>query len=363
MKKNTRPHTLIIAEAGVNHNGSIENAKKLIAAAASAGADVVKFQTFNSKNLVSKHALMADYQKKNLNKETTQYEMLKKLELSEEDHFVLKKYAQSKKIEFLSTAFDIESLKFLVSKVGIKRIKVSSGEITNAPLLLEMGRTKLPFIISTGMADLGEIRTALGFLAWGALVPKKFPKISQLNSFLKESRTIKYLKSNATILHCTTEYPAPFSELNLNCITSLKKQYALPVGYSDHSLGIEAPIAAVCLEATVIEKHFTLDKNLEGPDHKASLEPFELKQMVSAIRNLEVSFGDGIKKPTASEIKNKAVARKSLVASENIKKGDYFTLDNLTTKRPGSGISAIHFGNYLGKKSKHSYSKDDLINE
>lgn len=307
---------IIIAEAGVNHNGDINIAKKLIEAAAEAGADYVKFQTFNSKKIVSKNALKANYQIENTNNgEESQLEMLQKLELTPQMHFELIDHCKKSDIKFLSTGFDLESLDFL-NQIGIDLFKVPSGEITNLPYLRRLGSMGKPVIISTGMATMEEIQDTL-------------------NVIIKAGTK----KSDVTILHCNTEYPTPMEDVNLKAMLSIKEKFQTQVGYSDHTLGIEVPIAAVAMGATVIEKHFTLDKNMEGPDHKASLNPFELKEMIKAIRNIEVAVGDGLKIPSKSELKNKSIARKSIVASVNIAKGTIFTENNLTVKRPGNGIS------------------------
>tara|TARA_B110000114_G_scaffold173855_1_gene201826 strand:- start:5988 stop:6992 length:1005 start_codon:yes stop_codon:yes gene_type:complete len=329
---------LIIAEAGVNHNGDINIAKQLIDAAAKAGVDYVKFQTFNSKKLVSKNAQKASYQKANTsNKTESQLSMLQKLELSKDEHYELISYCKTKNIKFLSTGFDIDSIEFL-NDLNIDLFKVPSGEITNLPYLRKIGELKKPVIISTGMAEMKEIEDAL-------------------NVVLKSGSHL----SDVTILHCNTDYPTPMIDVNLRAMLSIKEQFEVNVGYSDHTLGIEIPIAAVALGAKVIEKHFTLDKTMEGPDHIASLEPNELKAMVDAIRNIERAFGDGIKKPSVSEMKNKTVARKSIVANKPIKKGELFTKDNLTIKRPGNGLSPMLWDKVIGTKASVDYQEDDLI--
>lgn len=330
--------TIIIAEAGVNHNGDINLAKQLIDAAAIAGVDYVKFQTFKSDKLVSKNAEKANYQKENTNDSNdSQLKMLQKLELSEADHYKLIDYCKSKDIKFLSTAFDLESIDFL-NKLNIDLFKIPSGEITNYPYLEKIGSLGKHIIISTGMATIEEIGNAMAVL-------------------IKNGT----LRHQITVLHCNTEYPTPMEDVNLKAMETIADTYSVPIGYSDHTLGIEVPIAAVALGATVIEKHFTLDKTLPGPDHKASLEPDELKAMVKAIRNIEDAIGDKDKAPTPSELKNKAVARKSIVASTTIKKGDILTKDNITTKRPGTGISAMEWPNIIGTKAKKDYFEDDLI--
>lgn len=330
--------TLIIAEAGVNHNGDIKLAKQLIDAASEAGVDYVKFQTFKSEKLVSKNAEKASYQKENTEDASeSQLKMLQKLELSEADHFELIEYCKSKNIKFLSTAFDLESIDFL-NKLNIDLFKIPSGELTNYPYLEKIGSLGKRIIISTGMATIDEIGQAMAVL-------------------IKNGT----LRHQITVLHCNTEYPTPMHDVNLHAMQTIADTYSVPIGYSDHTLGIEVPIAAVAMGATVIEKHFTLDKTLPGPDHKASLEPDELKAMVKAIRNIEDALGDEEKQPTPSELKNKVVARKSIVASTTIKKGDILTKDNITTKRPGNGISAMEWPNIIGTTAKKDYLEDDLI--
>jgi len=325
----------IIAEAGVNHNGDVKLAKKLVDAAKSAGADAVKFQTFKAECLVSKAAQKAEYQKHTTGADESQLEMVKKLELSFDDFKFLKKYCEQKEILFLSTPFDFDSIDFLES-LKIPIFKVPSGEITNLPYLMKIANTGKPVIISTGMSDLDEVGSAL--------------------EVLRENGA-----GTMTLLHCNTQYPTPFEDANLKAMLALKERFGLAVGYSDHTLGIEAPIAAIALGATVIEKHFTLDKSLEGPDHKASLDPQELKAMVGYIRNIEVALGDGIKQPSVSETMNKEVARKSIVARRNIVKGEIFTQDNLTVKRPGNGISPMKWFEVLGMSAKRDFCEDELI--
>ncbi len=333
-----RDKVLIIAEAGVNHNGDINLAKKLIDAAAAARVDYVKFQTFNSKKLVSKIAQKAKYQIDNTNNDSdSQLAMLQKLELSKEAHLELIHYCKSKNIKFLSTGFDLDSLDFL-NGLNIPLFKVPSGEITNLPYLRKVASFGKPVIISTGMADMREIEDALNVI---------------LEQGLK--------KEDLTILHCNTEYPTPMKDVNLRAMNTIKLQFDVRIGYSDHTLGIEVPIAAVALGATVIEKHFTLDKGMEGPDHKASLDSQELKAMVSAIRNIEKAMGNGIKAPSPSEIKNKPIARKSIVASKAIKQGEFFSENNLTIKRPGTGVSPMKWDEVIGTTATKSYSEDDLI--
>jgi N-acetylneuraminate synthase len=329
--------TLIIAEAGVNHNGDIDLAKQLVTAAAASGADMVKFQTFKAHNLVTKTASKAAYQNKTTDETESQFEMIRKLELSKADHELLIEECNRHGIGFFSTAFDTDSFDMLVN-MGIKQVKIPSGELTNLPLLRYMTRLGLPVILSTGMANMGEIEAALGVI--------------------ENSGTPRSL---ITVLHCTTEYPTPMNEVNLRAMLSIKSAFRVKVGYSDHTPGIEIPIAAVALGATVIEKHFTLDRNLPGPDHLASLEPKELKAMVDAIRNIELALGDGIKRPSASELKNIPIARKSLVALQSISAGEFFSADNIGTKRPGTGISPMLWDDVIGRKATRDFNQDELI--
>ena len=330
---------IIIAEAGVNHNGDISKAFQLIDAAVAAGVDYVKFQTFKADNLVSKNAKKADYQIQNTkNDSDSQLDMLKKLELSHSQHEELIKYCKEKNIVFFSTAFDLDSLDYLAS-IGLKLVKIPSGEITNLPYLQKAANLFDEVIISTGMSLMSEIGEAL-------------------EVFLKAGIE----KDKITILHCNTEYPTPMKDVNLKAMLSIGNEFGVKIGYSDHTLGIEVPIAAVAMGATVIEKHFTLDKTLPGPDHAASLEPHELKAMCQAIRNIEEALsGNSIKEPTESEMKNIAIARKSIVAKQNIAEGAIFTEHNITTKRPGNGISAIKWEEVLGKVAHRDFNADDLI--
>ena len=330
--------TLIIAEAGVNHNGNIAKAKALIDKGAEAGVDFVKFQTFKAGNLVTKQAKRAAYQDKNTQDNDSQYEMLKKLELSQAVHQELIDYCAQKGVQFLSTGFDFESLEFLAG-LGITIAKIPSGEITNLPYLRKIATLFPEVILSTGMATITEIKDAVKVLTDNGIS-----------------------KDKITILHCNTEYPTPMEDVNLKAMLHIQRELRVPVGYSDHTLGIEVPIAAVALGATVIEKHFTLDKTLPGPDHKASLEPEELKAMVMAIRNIEKAIGgSGLKEVSKSEAKNKPIARKSIVATKTIKKGDLFSVENLTVKRPGTGISPMQWDNVIGKTAKKDFEEDDLI--
>ena len=313
--------TLIIAEAGVNHNGDEKLAFKLVDAAYNAGADIVKFQTFKASKLVTANAKQADYQITNTQKIESQLSMLSRLELSFEFHIELVEYCKKIGIEFLSTAFDSESLRFLVNDLKLKKLKIPSGDLTNAPLVLEHAQTGCDLIVSTGMATLAEIETALGVIAFGYVSKlTEKPSIQAFENAYYSELGQKYLKEKVTILHCTTEYPAPLQDINLKAMDTIANAFKLPVGYSDHSAGITIPIAAVAREAKIIEKHFTLDRNMEGPDHKASLDPEQLKAMIEGIRNIELALGDGLKGPRPSEIKNKSIARKSLVAEQVINK-------------------------------------------
>jgi N,N'-diacetyllegionaminate synthase len=330
---------LVIAEAGVNHNGDIEIAKTLIDVAADAKADIVKFQTFNADQQVTKSASKAEYQKITTNVNESQHSMLRNLELSIEMHSELINHCKKRNIEFISTAFDIQSVNLLQS-LGQRLFKIPSGEITNLPYLEHIGKIGKPIILSTGMSTLNEIKTAL--------------------EILQKAGTSKSL---ITVLHCTTSYPVPISDVNLLAMKTIKDEFEVEVGYSDHTLGIEIPIAAVALGASVIEKHFTLDRNLPGPDHKASLEPNELQEMIKTIRNVEQAMGDGIKKVMPSEAENLDIVRKSIVAIKEIKKGEIFTSENLSTKRPGNGMSPMNWNLIIGKSSKHNYEIDELIKD
>jgi N,N'-diacetyllegionaminate synthase len=332
-----KTRVFIIAEAGVNHNGCLDMALQLVDVAADAGANAVKFQTFSADALVTKAARQADYQVENTGKTESQYEMLKRLELSENDHLAIIERCKQRQIQFLSTPFDSDSI-VLLHKLGMTTYKVPSGELTNLPYLRQVASVAQQVILSTGMARLAEVEDAL---------------IALLQAGLSREQII--------VLHATTEYPCPMNEVNLRAMQTLAQAFGVAVGYSDHTKGIEVPVAAVALGATVIEKHFTLDNRLPGPDHKASLEPLELKAMVSAIRNVEQALGDGIKQPTASEQKNMSVARKSIVASKVIKIGDLFTADNLTVKRPGTGISPMRWDEVIGQTSHYTFIPDEPI--
>lgn len=325
---------LIIAEIGVNHNGDFDTAKRMIEVAKNCGVDIVKFQTFNVDALTSGQAEMAKYQKDNIGKTETQKEMLSKLALSQEQFKELAAYCRETGITFLSTPFDIESVRFLNPLLDIW--KIPSGEITNYPYLVEIAKTGKKVILSTGMCTLDEIKEALDVLTYNGT-------------------------KDITLLHCTTDYPTPLESVNLNAMLTLKEEFGYPVGYSDHTEGIEVDIAAVAMGATVIEKHFTLDKNMPGPDHKASLEPNELREMVQAIRKIETAVGSSEKKPTQAELDNRKVARKSIVAAKDIKKGETFTTENITTKRPGTGISPMRWNEVIGQKAVRDFAADEII--
>ncbi len=329
--------TLIIAEAGVNHNGDLELAKKLVDAAADAGADLVKFQTFSARRLATHTAPKAEYQTRTTDEEQTQIMMLHQLELTAKTHELLIKYCDDRNIGFFSTGFDIESLNYLIS-LGAKRLKIPSGEITNLPYLRHVGAFAKPVILSTGMATLSEIESALDVLEAAGTS-----------------------RSQITVLHCNTEYPTPMQDVNLFAMCSIRDAFNVAVGYSDHTTGIEVPIAAVALGATVIEKHLTLDRNLPGPDHKASLEPDEFTAMVRSIKNIEQAMGDGVKRPSPSEAKNKLIARKSLVAAKPIRAGERFTPENVTTKRPGNGISPMYWDELMNQIAARNFAADELI--
>ena len=325
---------LIIAEAGVNHNGDINIAKRLIDEAKRSGADIVKFQTFNPQKLASKYATMAEYQKENLGREESQEAMLSKLTLSWGEYVELAEYCKKIGIKFLSTPFESESIHFLDDLQDIW--KIPSGEITNYPYLVDIAKTGKEVILSTGMSNIDEVKGAIDVLK-------------------------KHGAGKITLLHCTTNYPTPMDDVNLRAMLTIEKECGCAVGYSDHTQGIEVPIAAVAMGATVIEKHFTLDRNMDGPDHKASLEPDELKAMVSAIRNVEKAMGDGNKVPSPSEMANIAVARKSIIAAKDIRAGEIFSEENLTTKRPGTGINPMRWNEVLGQKAKRDFAEDELI--
>jgi N-acetylneuraminate synthase len=352
----------IIAEAGVNHNGNEKLAFELIDAAYEAGADVVKFQTFKAKNLVTESAQQAVYQVENTGKKESQFDMLSRLELSYDVHHQLVKHCNDLGIEFLSTAFDSQSLDFLVNDLGLKTLKIPSGEITNAPLVLDHARTGCDLIVSTGMATLSEIEAVLGVIAFGYTVDElSVPSVESFQTAYFSDEGQKALRDKVTLLHCTTEYPAPLADINLKAMDTMSNAFHLPVGYSDHSAGITVSIAAVAREAVLIEKHFTLDKTMEGPDHKASLDPIELKNMVQGIREVELALGNGLKGPRPSEIKNISVARKSLVAAIDIAEGELFNVNNIAIKRPGYGRSPYQYWEVQGKPSSRHYKAGEVI--
>lgn len=351
----------VIAEAGVNHNGSLELAFRLIDAAVEAGANAVKFQTFKAENLVTSSAPKAEYQTVNTDSSESQFQMLKKLELNEHMHDVLLDYACKKGIDFLSTPFDVESLCLLVNRYNLPLLKIPSGEITNAPFLLEVAKTQKPIILSTGMSHLSEIENALGVLAFGYLGSEEVPSINGFQQAFSSERGQAILKEKVKLLHCTTEYPAPFDEVNLRAMDTLRTAFGLEVGYSDHTVGIAVPIAAVARGAVIIEKHFTIDRSLPGPDHKASLEPDELFGMVQSIRQIQSAMGEPLKFPTVSELKNRIIARKSIVARRDISSGEMFTVENLAIKRPGTGLSPYMYWSLLGTKADRDYKKDEVF--
>ncbi|MFV0624701.1 N-acetylneuraminate synthase [Sphingomonas sp. ac-8] len=330
---------LIIAEAGVNHNGDLDRACALVWAAAAAGADMVKFQTFSASKIAAGHAPKASYQQASTDAAESQRDMIAKLELSPADHAALVAESQRAGIRFFSTGFDEKSLDMLVDEIGIDRIKMPSGEITNLPLLRHAASKSLPVILSTGMATLGEIEDAIGVLEAGGIV-----------------------RRDITVLHCNTEYPTPPADVNLRAMNAIGNAFGVAIGYSDHTLGTEISVAATALGATVIEKHFTLDRTLPGPDHAASLEPDELKAMVRAIRNVEAAMaGDGIKRPSASEIGNRPIARKSIIAARDIAAGEILSAENLTAKRPGTGLSPMLWDSVIGRPASRAFATDEMI--
>jgi N-acetylneuraminate synthase len=351
---------LIIAEAGVNHDGSLDRALQLVDAAADAGADAVKFQTFRAESLARRDAPKARYQVATTGAAESQYDMLRRLELDGSAHQTLLARCVERGIEFLSTPFDPESL-VVLSRLGVGRLKLSSGDLTNSPLLVQAARTQLPVILSTGMGTLGEIETALAVLAFGYCEPEGQPSEPSLERWYASEEGRRVLQARVTLLHCTTEYPAPLADVNLRTMGTLRAAFGLPVGYSDHTQGIAVPIAAAALGAEVVEKHFTLDRTLPGPDHRASLEPAELAAMVRAIRDVETALGTPLKAPAASERGNRVVARKSLVASRDIRKGEAFTTENLGSKRPGDGVSPARYWEWLGRIASRDYRRDEQV--
>jgi len=357
--------TIVIAEAGVNHNGDESLAFELIDIAKSAGADIVKFQLFQAEKLATHKAELAEYQKKNIPTDvlSSQYDMLKKLELSPSVFLRLSDYCSTQGIEFLSTAFDTDSLNFLVDDIGIKKLKIASGELTNAPFLLDHARTDLDIILSTGMSTLHEITEALGVLAFGYLNLKGYPSKNLISEIMKSNEAKEIIGERVTLMHCTSAYPAPIEQLNLHAMQSLRDEFKTRIGYSDHSAGTLISPIAVAMGASVIEKHFTKSKDMIGPDHQASLEPNELLRMIVNIRSTETALGQHDKAPTSEEKKNLFIARKSIVASTSIQRGDIFSNANLCIKRPGSGMQPIKIWDLLGQHSQNTYDAGDLINE
>ncbi|OGT37987.1 MAG: N-acetylneuraminate synthase [Gammaproteobacteria bacterium RIFCSPHIGHO2_12_FULL_37_14] len=355
--------TFIIAEAGVNHNGSLVAAKHLVDVAVDAGADAVKFQAFHTEDMICVGAAKAEYQKAATFASESQYDMLNSLELSEEYQIELVQYCKKRSILCVYSPFDLKSVDFLNHSLDPPLIKVASGEITNLPLLLRVARTRKRVVLSTGMSTLGEIETALAILAFGYVYPSE--GIDPINTLCEEAYCSEHgqemLRNKVSLLHCTSEYPAPFAEINLRVMKTLQVAFGLPVGYSDHTLGIAVAIAAVACGAVIIEKHFTLDKSMPGPDHQASLEPHELSAMIVGIRQVELALGDSRKIPSPSEFKNRFIARKSLVSVEKINTGNLFTDKNISCKRPGTGVSPVKFYEYLNKRAERDYDRDELI--
>jgi N-acetylneuraminate synthase len=352
----------VIAEAGVNHNGERDMALALVDAAADAGADAVKFQTFRAEDVTTAEAKKADYQKAATGTDESQIDMIRKLQIGFEDHKVLVERCRERDIAFMSTPFDMQSLRFLVGELGLGTLKIASGEITNGLLLLAAAESGCDVILSTGMSTLNEVEDALGVLAFG-LTGGDAPTRGGFGMAFASDAGQAALKKKVTLLHCTTEYPAPFADANLNAMSTMRDAFGLKVGLSDHTPGITAPIAASAMGACLIEKHFTLDRTLPGPDHQASLEPDELKAMVEAIRNIEEALGNGVKKPQPSEIGNLDIVRKSLVTLEPIKAGEPFNEKNLGIKRPGSGISPMRYWDLLGRAAEHDFKADELVKD
>jgi len=351
MEVKVHSRTLIIAEAGVNHNGSIDAAFEMVDVAANAGVDFIKFQTFSAEKIVTNTAKKARYQIETTDSSETQFQMLKKLELSDENHLKLMVHCKKMGVQFLSTPFDLDSLSFLVNTCGVSQLKISSGDITNGPLLLA----------STGMSDMDEIERALQVLAYGYLHKNEPKNSAEIQEIFRGRDVNRVLSSKITLLQCTSEYPAPFNELNLKAMASMRNRFQIDVGLSDHSVGVAVPLAAVALGAKIIEKHFTLSKDQKGPDHQASLDPLELKTMVRSIREVEMALGSALKEPTPSEIKNRVFFRKSLVSATDLTKGSEWNSRNLIAKRPGSGISPMKYWDYLNVKADRDYSADEVI--
>ncbi|MCL6598712.1 MAG: N-acetylneuraminate synthase [Alicyclobacillus macrosporangiidus] len=355
--------TYIIAEAGVNHNGSLDLALQLVDKAVEAGADAVKFQTFRADEMVTKRAGKAEYQTALTDPEESQWAMLKSLELGEAAHHRLIEYCKQCGIDFISTPFDVGSVDLLAGSFDLPILKISSGDITNGPLLMKAAASGKKVILSTGMSTLGEIEQALAVLAFGYTRTQDTPSISAFFRAYSSEHGQRILRENVILLHCTSEYPCPFDEVNLRAMQTLGQAFQLPVGLSDHTPGIAVPIAAAALGAVVIEKHFTLDRGLPGPDHQASIEPDELKRMVESIRQVEQALGSPVKVATPAESKNKLLVRKSLVARSEIRAGDVFSESNLTVKRPGDGVSPMHYWDYLGRSAARTYAPDEQVTE
>lgn len=360
-EKSLTDDVFIIAEAGVNHNGSLDMALRLVDAAAAAGADAVKFQTFRAESVVTADADKAEYQATNTGKGGTQLDMIRELELGQDEFRKIAEHAISCGIQFMSTPFDEESMQFLVRDIGLSQLKIPSGEITNGPFLLAAANTGLPLIVSSGMSTLDEITTALGVLAFGYLASDEKPSLEAFKSAYALPAGRALLKRNVVLLHCTTQYPAPVAEVNLRAMVEMREYFDLEVGYSDHTQGFAVPIAAAALGAPVIEKHFTLDNDLPGPDHRASLEPHDLAAMVDGIRRASLALGSPDKKPVASELANLSVARRSLVAARKIRKGEVFDMSMIAAKRPGTGLSPMEAFNLVGTIALRDYEPDEMI--
>lgn len=352
--------TYIIAEAGVNHNGREDLARDLIAAAKEIGADAVKFQLFSADTLTTQKAQQAEYQKKH-DQQDSQYEMLKKLELTPDAFRRLQAYAQACEIAFIATPFDLESLVFLVDELHVPLIKIGSGDLTNGPLLLQAAQSNKPIILSTGMSTLEEVTQALKIMAFGLMGNSELPTQAKIDSVFQSPEAQQRLREKVSLLHCVSEYPAPTDEMNLRAMDTLRQQFGLRVGLSDHTLGITVALAAVAREAAIIEKHFTLDRQLPGPDHPSSLDVDGFKAMVEGIRTIEKALGDGVKRPTTSELKNRDIVRRSLVANVPIQKGEIFTKDNVILKRPSHGMTMMQYWDYLGKIADKPFEKDEVV--
>lgn len=352
--------TLVIAEAGVNHNGSLDMARHLVDIAADSGADVVKFQTFKAELLATAEAAKADYQVANTNESGSQLAMLRRLELAPDDHHALLAHCRERRIRFMSTAFDSASLDFIAA-LGMPAIKIPSGDITCGPLLLQAARLRQRLIVSTGMSTLADIEQALGVIAFGLTAQREPRGMADFQASYCSDAGRQALAAHVTLLHCVTQYPAPAESVNLRAMDTMASAFGLPVGYSDHTLGIEVSIAAVARGATVIEKHFTLDRSLPGPDHAASLEPCELKQLVASIRNVERALGSPIKAPAEQEMPNRPIARRSIVAARPIARGEVLTADALAFKRPALGVSPMAYWELLGRAADRDYQPDDLV--